>query len=259
MPERTTVRPEGSFCCRTRELCSRGSGLARLRPLLEVTRQRCQRAHRSSRADPLPSARPGCRAVMPVGAHPSRRAHGGATSRPLALAALRANSTSRCDAERVLAAGPCPAMCPPVMASTVCRTSVVTACVADEAAFADTRRSSQVPRPGQHLCRPVGLRRKRLAECTGRAEMKQWNGAVTWVDARERLPRSGTPVAAAITGRYPADSATGSDTALGEEFWLVRPMYFTTLHALECGRHGAQRLLRRLRRRGSFALRPFEC
>ncbi|MFI9259745.1 AQJ64_40280 family protein [Streptomyces sioyaensis] len=61
------------------------------------------------------------------------------------------------------------------------------------------------------------------------------NTVVTWVDARERLPGSGTPVAAAITGRYPAGSATESDTALGEEFWLVRPMYFTTLHWSEDG------------------------
>jgi len=57
---------------------------------------------------------------------------------------------------------------------------------------------------------------------------------VTWVDARDRLPRSGTPVAAAITGRYPADSGAESgpesSTAPGEEFWLVRPMYFTALH-----------------------------
>ncbi|GGU82342.1 hypothetical protein GCM10010211_55410 [Streptomyces albospinus] len=44
-------------------------------------------------------------------------------------------------------------------------------------------------------------------------------------------------MAAAITGRYPADSATESeaDTALGEEFWLVRPMVFTTLHWSEDG------------------------
>ncbi|MFG2865930.1 AQJ64_40280 family protein [Streptomyces sioyaensis] len=42
-------------------------------------------------------------------------------------------------------------------------------------------------------------------------------------------------MAAAITGRYPADSATESDTALGKEFWLVRPMYFTTLHWSEDG------------------------
>nr|WP_281424999.1 AQJ64_40280 family protein [Streptomyces auratus] len=49
------------------------------------------------------------------------------------------------------------------------------------------------------------------------------------------MPRSGTPVAAAITSRYAADSATESDTALGKEFWLVRPMYFTTLHWSEDG------------------------
>ncbi|MFF5014695.1 AQJ64_40280 family protein [Streptomyces sp. NPDC001165] len=53
---------------------------------------------------------------------------------------------------------------------------------------------------------------------------------VSWVDARETLPRSGTPVAAAITGRYPADGAAESDTASGEEFWLVRPMVFTAVH-----------------------------
>ncbi|KPC64644.1 AQJ64_40280 family protein [Streptomyces chattanoogensis] len=65
--------------------------------------------------------------------------------------------------------------------------------------------------------------------------MTNLNTVVTWVDARERLPRSGTPVAAAITGRYPADGATESDTAVGEEFWLVRPMVFTTLHWSEDG------------------------
>ncbi|WP_406465526.1 amine oxidase [Streptomyces sp. NBC_01622] len=53
---------------------------------------------------------------------------------------------------------------------------------------------------------------------------------VTWVDARSALPSSGTPVAAAITGRYPADGGAEADAALGEEFWLVRPMYFTSLH-----------------------------
>ncbi|MFJ9627539.1 AQJ64_40280 family protein [Streptomyces sp. NPDC101175] len=68
---------------------------------------------------------------------------------------------------------------------------------------------------------------------------------VTWVDARDRLPRSGVPVAAAITGRYPADGGSQADgaggadgagrdveggSAGGEEFWLVRPMYFAALH-----------------------------
>ncbi|WP_241779742.1 AQJ64_40280 family protein [Streptomyces natalensis] len=42
-------------------------------------------------------------------------------------------------------------------------------------------------------------------------------------------------MAAAITGRYPADGATEADVASGEEFWLVRPMYFTTLHWSEDG------------------------
>jgi len=56
------------------------------------------------------------------------------------------------------------------------------------------------------------------------------DAVVTWIDARERLPRSGTPVAAAITGRYPPDSDAEFAMGLGEEFWLVRPMVFTTLH-----------------------------
>ncbi|SDC90700.1 AQJ64_40280 family protein [Streptomyces prasinopilosus] len=60
---------------------------------------------------------------------------------------------------------------------------------------------------------------------------------VTWVDVRDGLPRSGIPVAAAITGRYPAERAaeSGSGTASGEEFWLVRPMYFTSRHWDEDG------------------------
>ena len=65
--------------------------------------------------------------------------------------------------------------------------------------------------------------------------MTELNTVVTWVDARERLPRDGAPVAAAITGRYPADSSTEADTAWGEEFWLVRPMVFTALHRSEDG------------------------
>ncbi|MEV7380646.1 AQJ64_40280 family protein [Streptomyces lydicus] len=68
--------------------------------------------------------------------------------------------------------------------------------------------------------------------------MTNLNTVVTWVDARERLPRSGTPVAAAITGRYPADRddpESEADTASGEEFWLVRPMVFMTLHWSEDG------------------------
>ena len=63
-------------------------------------------------------------------------------------------------------------------------------------------------------------------------EMVKLDTMVTWVDARDRLPRSGTPVAAAITGRYPPDRDVedDADDPLGEEFWLVRPMYFTSLH-----------------------------
>lgn len=61
------------------------------------------------------------------------------------------------------------------------------------------------------------------------------NTVVTWVDARDRLPQSGTPVAAAITGRYPPDSLTEPDAELGEEFWLVRPMVFMTQHWSEDG------------------------
>ncbi|WP_121828812.1 AQJ64_40280 family protein [Streptomyces sp. S1] len=62
---------------------------------------------------------------------------------------------------------------------------------------------------------------------------------MTWVDVRERLPRSDIPVAAAITGRCPVSSAPESGTASGEEFWLVRPVYFTTLHWSEDGaEHG---------------------
>ncbi|MGW0059572.1 AQJ64_40280 family protein [Streptosporangium sandarakinum] len=59
---------------------------------------------------------------------------------------------------------------------------------------------------------------------------------VEWVDSRERLPRDGIPVAAAITGRFPSDDADERDPNAGQEFWLVRPMYFTTRHFAEDGR-----------------------
>ncbi|WP_328768635.1 AQJ64_40280 family protein [Streptomyces sp. NBC_00286] len=65
--------------------------------------------------------------------------------------------------------------------------------------------------------------------------MTRLNTVVTWVDAREGLPPSGAPVAAATMGRYPVDSATESDAALGEEFWLVRPMVFKNRHFSEDG------------------------
>lgn len=66
-------------------------------------------------------------------------------------------------------------------------------------------------------------------------EMAKLDTLVTWVDARNALPQSGTPVAAAITGRYPAEGGAEAGTALGEEFWLVRPMYFSALHFGEDG------------------------
>ncbi|MFC8624313.1 AQJ64_40280 family protein [Streptomyces anulatus] len=63
--------------------------------------------------------------------------------------------------------------------------------------------------------------------------MPELDAVVTWVDARERLPRdSGTPVAA-VTGRYPADP--GSGAGVGEEFWLVMAMYFSARHFAEDG------------------------
>jgi len=57
---------------------------------------------------------------------------------------------------------------------------------------------------------------------------------VEWVDSRQRLPEDGMPVAAAITGRFPSDDA--DDPGAGQEFWLVRPMYFTSRHCTEDGR-----------------------
>ncbi len=59
------------------------------------------------------------------------------------------------------------------------------------------------------------------------------DAVVEWVDARERLPRDrdGQPVAAAITGRYPPEPGQVS----GQEFWLVRPVYFTTRHVADDG------------------------
>jgi hypothetical protein len=59
---------------------------------------------------------------------------------------------------------------------------------------------------------------------------------VEWVDVRERLPQEGVPVAAAIAGRFAPGDADECDPGAGQEFWLVRPMYFTTLHFGEDGR-----------------------
>ena len=59
------------------------------------------------------------------------------------------------------------------------------------------------------------------------------DAVVEWVDARARLPRDrdGWPVAAAISGRYPPEPGEAS----GEDFWLVRPMYFTSRFVAEDG------------------------
>ena len=49
---------------------------------------------------------------------------------------------------------------------------------------------------------------------------------VEWVDAHERLPRPGAPVAAATSGRYPAEPGQTD----GQDFWVVLPMHFTDRH-----------------------------
>ncbi|RCG24824.1 amine oxidase [Streptomyces diacarni] len=58
---------------------------------------------------------------------------------------------------------------------------------------------------------------------------------VEWVDARERLPEDGMPVAAATSGRYPSGSADAPHPEAGVEFWLVMPMVFSHLHFAEDG------------------------
>jgi hypothetical protein len=57
------------------------------------------------------------------------------------------------------------------------------------------------------------------------------DAVVEWVDARERLPRSGLPVAAAVAGRYRAEPGEAS----GQDYWLVLAMYFTDRHIAEDG------------------------
>ncbi|MFI8194709.1 AQJ64_40280 family protein [Streptomyces sp. NPDC085946] len=49
-----------------------------------------------------------------------------------------------------------------------------------------------------------------------------------WVDARERLPRPGEPVAAATFGTWPHDFHDRS--VAGEHYWLVSPMVFHDLY-----------------------------
>jgi hypothetical protein len=65
--------------------------------------------------------------------------------------------------------------------------------------------------------------------------MTSSNTMVTWFDARESVPPRGHPVAAAITGRYPAEGDTDFEHTTGEEFWLVRPMYYTPHHFSDDG------------------------
>ncbi|MCX4997958.1 AQJ64_40280 family protein [Streptomyces longwoodensis] len=56
---------------------------------------------------------------------------------------------------------------------------------------------------------------------------------VEWVDARERLPRPGIPVAAATHGFYPPEAPDSE--GVGEEFWLVLSLYFTDRYFAEDG------------------------
>ena len=62
------------------------------------------------------------------------------------------------------------------------------------------------------------------------------DATVEWVDARERLPKDGMPVAAATSGRYPDfDDAEPEDTWSGADFWIVMPMRFAARHVGEDG------------------------
>ena len=54
---------------------------------------------------------------------------------------------------------------------------------------------------------------------------------VEWVDVRKGLPGDGMPVAAATCGRSPPELGE----AVGQDFWLVLPMYFTNCHIAEDG------------------------
>ncbi|WP_448315440.1 AQJ64_40280 family protein [Streptomyces sp. CO7] len=71
-------------------------------------------------------------------------------------------------------------------------------------------------------------------ETSGGPQLTDLTTTVTWVDVRERLPRAGQPVAAAITGRYPFESPD-SDAAPGEAYWLVMTMHFADWHETEDG------------------------
>ncbi|MGW1835242.1 AQJ64_40280 family protein [Streptomyces sp. NPDC002067] len=66
--------------------------------------------------------------------------------------------------------------------------------------------------------------------------MAQFEAAVTWIDARERLPRQGgRPVAVAVTGHYPPKTRAESERGVGQPYWLVRPMVFATVHTCGAG------------------------
>ncbi|MDT0433603.1 MULTISPECIES: AQJ64_40280 family protein [Streptomyces] len=56
---------------------------------------------------------------------------------------------------------------------------------------------------------------------------------VEWIRADERLPHEGAAVVGAVTGRYPGEPEADPDSLSGREFWLVLPMYFTTVHPVE--------------------------
>ena len=61
---------------------------------------------------------------------------------------------------------------------------------------------------------------------------------VEWVDAHERLPQPGEPVAAATFGTWPHDFHDRS--VAGEHYWLVRPMVFHDLYIPMTFRHESE-------------------
>ncbi|MEU3711706.1 AQJ64_40280 family protein [Streptomyces catenulae] len=56
---------------------------------------------------------------------------------------------------------------------------------------------------------------------------------VEWIRADERLPRNSDCVIAAVTGRYPSDPGEDPEPFSGQEFWLVLPMHFSSIHPVE--------------------------
>ncbi|MGK4907779.1 AQJ64_40280 family protein [Streptomyces albus] len=61
---------------------------------------------------------------------------------------------------------------------------------------------------------------------------------VEWVDARERLPEPGEPVATATFGTWPPDFHDQS--VAGEDYWLVRPMVFHDLYIPASSQHESE-------------------